>query len=255
MPTHSHASHRGSAFLRPAVAGALTILAGVALAGPPFAEHAESGLSLVVPTEKASLGTVYHALSRRDRQVYFESDAPLEDIKGQSNQVIGYAVAGPTDNPAALRAGEWHLPVGSMRTGIELRDEHLAGKDWLDAESHPNIVFQLERVGDIKPGKQTEAFSSYTVTLEGDMTVHGTTRRVTIPNTTLVFMPESESTRAIAAGDLLAIRTRFDVVLSEYGVSHPVIGSKVAESVTIDLALYSSTVAPEKQPKKEVGAS
>ncbi len=248
-------SYRRSAYLRPAIAGFLAVCAGVALAGPPFAEHAASGLSLVVPTEKASLGTVYHALSRRDRQVYFESDAPLEDIKGQSNQVIGFAIAGPADSPAALRAGEWHLPVRSMRTGIELRDEHLAGKDWLDAESHPNIVFQIERVRDIKPGKQTDAFSSYTVTLEGDMALHGTTRRVTIPSTTLVFMPESESTRSIAAGDLLAIRTKFEVILSEYGVSHPVIGSKVAETVTIDLALYSSTVAPEKQPKKEEGAS
>ncbi len=224
---------------------AVTFLAVVAIAGPPFAGRAPSGKSLIVPREAQSKGTVYYALPGRDPQVYFESDAPLEDIKGQSKQSIGYAVA--TQSGSALVAGEWHVPVESLKTGIDLRDEHLASSDWLNAEEFPNVVFQLKSVRDAKSLKQTSAFSTYSVTLVGDMTVHGVTKEMTIPNTSVTFMRESEKTRARAAGDLLAIRTKYTITLSDFDISHSVIGNKVANTIEVDTRLIMSTVPPEKQ--------
>ena len=223
------------------------VFGSAALAAPPFAEHARSGKSLVVPAEHASKGTVYYALPGRDRQVYFESDAPLEKIKGQSNQVLGYAVAGPDGDPARLAAGEWHLPVASMRTGIAMRDEHLAGKDWLNAAEFPNIVFQVTSVKNVKVLKISEASQTYTVTLVGDMTIHGVTQKMTIPNTTIAFIKGTDRTVKVAKGDLMAIRVKYDVTLKDFGVSHSVIGDKVAQTVQIDTVLYTSTVPPEKQ--------
>lgn len=247
-----------------AAALATTVLIGAAVAGgslepgsparhehgPPFAQPNKSGKSLIVPVERASEGRVYHAVTGRDRQIYFESDAPLEDITGQSNKVIGFAISGPDSDPAALRGGEWHLPVASLRTGIDLRDEHLRGKDWLDAAGHPNIVFQLERVDDIQRVKQTSAFSKYSATFVGDMTIHGVTRQVSLPDAVVILMPESDRTRKTALGDLMAIRVEHDVTLSDYGVSHPVIGDKVANNVRIKTQLYLSTVPPEDQPER-----
>ena len=221
-------------------AGAL-IVAGAAfqasalVAGPPFAKATEDGKHLIVPAEQASLGTVYHALTGKDRQIFFESDAPLEDIKGQSNRVIGYAVAG-TDG--SLVAGEWHLPVESIRTGIELRDEHLAGKDWLDAKAHPNIIFQLDHTEDVVLKKETEAYRTYSVTLVGEFTIHGVTRPITIHNASVTYLNASERTRTIADGDLLAIRAKYSVHLSDYDVSHPVLGKKVADEIKINTVLY-----------------
>lgn len=214
-------------------------------AGPAFAARGPDGKALVVPAEQRSKGTVYYALTGRDRQVYIESNAPLENIKGQSNDVIGYAVA-PESSRGSLAAGEWQLPVTSIQTGIDLRDEHLAGKDWLDAKSHPYVVFQLEEIEDLSEVKRTDAFASYVGTLVGQLTLHGVTRSIRIPGTTLTFLKESDSTREVAKGDLLSIRSRFTVTLKDYDVSHPVIGDKVANEVEIDVALYLSTNPPNE---------
>lgn len=233
------------AVLGAALVAALTLTAAAA---PPFAKANTSGDSLAVPADQASKGTVYYALPGRDRQVYFETNAPLENIKGQSNRVIGYVVAGDGSSPARLQGGEWHLPIKSMRTGIAMRDKHMAGKDWLDAEASPDIVFQIDKVQDITPGKASSSFASYKVTLVGDMTLHGVTRPMSIP-ATLTFLQASDKTARVASGDLLAIKAKYTVKLSDFGVSHPVIGKKVADTIELNTVLYMSTIPPERQPK------
>ena len=229
------------------IAAASLVASGVFAAQPtvPVAPRSADGQTLVIPEAQRSLGTVYYALTNKDRQVFFESNAPLEKIKGQSNKVIGYAVVSPGSS-GMIVAGEWHLPVDSMKTGIKLRDHHLTTKDWLDAEGSPEVVFQLRRGENGKEVKKTAAFSSSTATLVGELTLHGVTRTVSIPKSTITMMAESDATRKVAGGDLLAIRSKFAVKLSDYGVSHPVIGKKVANEVSLDVSLYMSTTAPKK---------
>src|SRR6056297_2462300 len=149
----------------------------------PIAQRTPDGKTLVVPKEDRAKGTVYYTITGRDRQIYFESNAPLEDIKGQSNAVIGYAVLSQS-NAGTLVAGQWHLPVDSMRTGIELRDEHLAGTDWLDAKSHPNIIVQVREMRGVRETKKTESFTTYKATMVADVTIHGVTRTMAIEDTT-----------------------------------------------------------------------
>ena len=212
----------------------------------PVAKATRDGKTLVAPEDLQAKGTVYYAITDKDRQIYFESNAPLENIKGQSNDVIGYAVLSP-NHPGTLVAGEWHLPVESMKTGIELRDEHLAGKDWLDAASHPNIIVQVRELKDVTETKRSAAFTAYTGTVVADLTLHGVTRTIEIPKSTVTLMPESDATRRVAKGDLMAIRSKFTVTLADYEVSHPVIGEKVAKDVEIDVSLFLSTLQPERQ--------
>lgn len=228
-----------------------TVIDAVAMSEAPFVKAAPGGKSLVLHESHRNKGTVYHALSERDRQIYFVSEAPLEKIKGQSNKVIGYVVAGPSGSPASLVGGEWHLPVKSMKTGIRKRDQHLTEKNWLDAESFPNIVFQLSKVEEVSLEKASDAFATYAATLIGEMTVHGVTQPITMPNARITLMPASDATAAIAAGDLLAIRVKFSITLSSFDVENRVIGNKVAENIEIDTKLYMSTVKPEDQPTKE----
>jgi len=227
------------------IASAAVALLVVAQPELPVAEPTHDGATLVVPDGHKSKGTVYYALTDRDRQIYFESDAPLENIKGQSNEVIGYAVLS-SNRPGTIVAGEWHLPVASMRTGIELRDEHLAGEDWLDAESHPDIIVQVRRMEQVRESKRSDAFTTYTGTMVIDLTMHGVTRKVEIPGATATLMSESDATRRVAKGDLMAIRCKFSVALADYGVSHPVIGEKVAKEVAIDVSLFLSTLPPQQ---------
>ncbi len=212
------------------------------------ADRADSGASLVVPADHAEAGTVYHVQPGKDAQVTFTSDAPLEHIKGVSNQVVGYAVAGPEGRPAALAHGEFLLPIASLDTGIPLRDEHLQGERWLNAASYPDIHFSITDTKDDELAKSGDGFNTYTVTLVGDMTIKGVTREIEVP-ARLTFMDESERTRSRARGDLMALRCEYDITLSDFGVNGGG-GGKVAETVTLDQALFFSTIRAEDQRRR-----
>lgn len=256
-----------------AIAGTLAVASQPTI---PVSPVTQDGRTLVVPQGHKAKGTLYYAITDKDRQIYFESNAPLENIKGQSNDVIGYAAVSPEirssvdadaisreqkrleqegrSKAEALRTsavdfveGEFHLPIASMKTGIELRDEHLAGKGWLDAASHPDVIVQIIGVSSLSTTRETERFMSMSVTLVADVTIHGITQTIEIPDTTVSVMPESEATRKVARGDLMAIRSKFTVTLADYEVSNPVIGEKVAKDVQIDVSLFLSTLPPERQ--------
>lgn len=193
------------------------------------------------------MGKVYYVLPGKDGQIVFTSDAPFEHIKGTSSRVIGYAVA-PSDGPAgALKAGEFVLPVASLDTGIPMRDEHLQSERWMNATSHPDIVFVLKSVESPKVAKEEQGFTTWDVTLVGDLSMHGVTKSMSIP-ARITSMPESEKTKARAPGDLMAIRCEYAVKLSDFGVAvdDPAMQSgKVSDEIVIDQFLLLSTVSPE----------
>jgi polyisoprenoid-binding protein YceI len=228
---------------------AVTGLALSALAGDPPAEKSTSGKSLVVPEAAAKKGTVYYCLPEHGRQIHFVSDAPMEKIQGQSDKVIGYCIAGK-DSAAALQGGEWHLPVKSLRTGRGQMEQHLASKQWLDAESFPEIVFALKSVKDLKTD---EGKRSWTGTLEGEMTVHGVTKPITINDATIAMVPASDDAAKGVKGDLMAIRAKYPIKLSDYGVKNQNIGTKVSDELKLETSLYMSTVKPEDQPATSTG--
>lgn len=202
-----------------------------------------------VPSELASKGTVYHTISGRQAQVTFTSDAPLQNIVGKSNAVVGYAIAGPTDSPAALAGGRWLLPVSSLATGIPLRDEHLAGDHWLDAAKHPVIDFTLEKTEGIQPVKSGADFSTFTATLVGTMEIHGVKKPIRVEKAKLSFLKASEKTATIAPGDLVFIQCSYEVKLSDFGVQNSDVPGKVSDTIRLDQMLRLSTVAVE--PGKE----
>lgn len=234
-------------FLRPALlaAGALA-LAGV-LTPSALGEKAarsEKGATLIVPEAHASRGTVYHVLKGKDAQVTFTSDAPLEHIKGTSSQVIGYAVVSKEEGAPSIAAGQFHLPVASLDTGIKMRNEHLQGEKWINATANPDIVFDLKESRDAKLAKETPDAKTYDVTLVGDMTVKGVTRPMEIP-ARITLLPASDKTKARAPGDLMGLRAKYAIRLSDFGVGDGTNGSKVADDLEIDTALFFSTVNPE----------
>lgn len=187
--------------------------------------------------EPPSGGKIFEVIEGRDRQIYFESNAPLEDIKGQSNAVSGHAVV---DGNGAVIGGEWWVPVASLKTGIALRDEHLHGGDWLDAENFPHIKVRLIEVASWKEVATSDSFTKYEADFRGEVDIHGQTQPIRA-TATVIVLPESERTKKIAAGDLMALQAGFSVALADFGISHPVIGEKVANQVDIDVSLYHSS--------------
>ena len=177
--------------------------------------------------------------------VTFKSTAPLEDIVGVSNQVSGKLFFDPA-KPEAGGSGMLSVPVASLGTGIPLRDEHLASAAWLDAGGSPNITFNIVEVKNVKPLKVTAEAKTFDVVAVGDFSLKGKSKRISVP-ARITWLKESEATKKRQPGDLLAARATFDVNLADFGVTGPagmdVIGSKVGETVSVELSVVGSSAA------------
>jgi polyisoprenoid-binding protein YceI len=239
------------AVLATSLAAFLTLSA----AAEPPSDAAARVAEPAVPAELAAKGTVYHTISGRQAQVTFTSDAPLQNIVGKSNAVVGYAVAGPKDSPAALAGGRWLLPVKSLATGIPLRDEHLAGDHWLDAAKHPVIEFTLEKAENIETVKTGADFSTFTATLVGTMELHGVKKPMRVEKAKLSFLKASEKTASIAPGDLVFIQCGYEVKLSDFGVQNSDVPGKVSDTIRLDQMLRLSTVSVDPGKEKVSGES
>ncbi|MBD3257281.1 hypothetical protein GF377_02520 [candidate division GN15 bacterium] len=189
--------------------------------------------------------TVFHVDDPMKRNsVTFKSTAPLEDIVGTSNQITGYLSFNPFQ-PKKGGHGKLIVPVTSLNTGIPLRDEHLAGADWLNAERNGDIVFEITDVEDIGVVTSSSGAKTFDVTAVGDFSLNGVTKRLSVP-ARVTWLKESENTQSRLPGDLLAVRASFDVTLADYGITGPkgmdLIGNKVGQSVEVVLSLVGSSV-------------
>lgn len=216
---------------------------------PTKSPRTSDGTRLVVPEQHRQLGRVYTVITTGEPQIRITSDAPLETINARSAGVVGYAIVGPPplsiEEPRKILAGEFHLAVESIETGIRLRDEHLREKGWLDATNHPDIFFHFDRLKDPKvvqkPRNPATDPTTIEATLLGTITLRGVSRPIEIDGARFTFLPESEATRRVAPGDLLAIRCRYAIRMTDFGVRQSIIGSTVAESIVLDQVLYLST--------------
>lgn len=205
-----------------------------------------------VNPEFAKVGTVFYVNDQRNRDwVTFKSYAPLEDIVGTSTEIYGYLVFDPA-NPTSGGRGEISVPVASIETGIPMRDGHMQGAAWLDAENYPELTLTITNVKDVEEVKSSDAYQTYDVVLVGDFTIKGNSRTMEIPGR-VTYLKESEETQRKMPGDLLAARASFDLTLADFDVTGPegagLIGSKVGEKVTIDVSLMGTTVKPQKKEK------
>ena len=167
-------------------------------------------------------------------QATFFSTTPLEDITGISNTVKGKVTFNVSD--IKTLKGTISIPVASLDTGIELRNHHLISDNWMDAESYPEITFEIKTVNDVK----VEAENKLSAKVTGNFTVHGVTKQV-VADATMTYLVESEQTKQRAAGDLLAVQAKFNVILSDYDIENMIIGQKVAEDIEISINMVGSS--------------
>jgi len=157
----------------------------------------------------------------------FFSHAPFEDITGLSNDVSGWVSFDIQDVKNTL-SGEVIIRTASIKTGIENRDEHLRTSEWLNAEVHPNITFVIKGVESIN----SDVSNKLRLTVLGNFTVRGVTRQV-FSDVTMEYLEESELTKIRMPGDLLGVKAKFNIKLSDYGIRHMLIGKRVSEDVEI----------------------
>lgn len=168
-------------------------------------------------------------------QFTWNSDAPLEKIKGTAEGVTGSFTIDP-QNPSNIK-GTLSAKVSTMKTGNSTRDKHLQGSDWLDASKYPTISFTISSVSGVKT-----TGNKMTGTANGSFTMHGVTKTMAVPFT-LTYLDESSETKKRATGDLVMIEANFNVSLADFKVKgkEGVVGSKVGETIKVTAKLFGST--------------
>lgn len=92
----------------------------------------------------------------------------ISKVRGSFTEVSG-AIAIAED--VLQSSVEVHIRAASIDTGQADRDNHLRSADFLDVETHPELVFRSRRVTDLDGSR---------FALVGDLTIRGVTREVTL---------------------------------------------------------------------------
>lgn len=156
-------------------------------------------------------------------QARWVSEAPVEKIVGTADGTGALTV--DLADPSTIR-GTITMPVASMKSGNDQRDDHLKGSDWLEADKHPTIDFAIGSVKVVE-GPKGDAVKEAKVEVTGKFTLHGVTTDLTAP-ATLKWK-----------GDKVKIETAFVVKLADYKVAgkQGVVGEKVGETIDVSVVL------------------
>ncbi len=168
-------------------------------------------------------------------QATFESNAPLEDIVGVSNDLNAVAMINPTDLSHAM--GKVSVNLNVLKSGIDLRDEHIRSEMWLNTAKFPNAEFKLKSIS----GASSLADSKPTsVKLHGTFTVHGVSKDV-VANAKLTYFKESAKTKGKMAGNLLKVKANFEIKLGDYGVMIPkMVVGKLDQNIKVSVAFIAT---------------
>lgn len=142
------------------------VILGIVLALGPAASGAETP------------ATVSYGIDPARSRIGFEMAATLHTVRGKTTAISGefFLPVVPPPSPVPI-SGRITIASRTLDTGNASRDKRMRSES-LDVETHPAIVFVPSRVtGDdvsLAPG------SRFKCSLEGDLTIRGVTRAVTI---------------------------------------------------------------------------
>lgn len=200
--------------------GALTLLGATSLGASSIGASAAAAQARTFTTTSGS-------------RVQFVSDAPLERTTGTSSTVNGSISLDPTNLSTAT--GRITVPITSLHTGSDLRDEHLHSSTWLDAPAHPDAVLEITSVDGATSLTPNQVVR---VTLHGTFSIHGRTHDVSIP-AQVRYIPASDELRGQGiTGDLVRAQAQFTVMLPDYDVSvGPLVRLKVSDTITVNVTI------------------
>lgn len=160
-------------------------------------------------------------------QLKFDSTAPAEKIVGVIKDVAGNVTINLED--VSKTSGKISFPVKAMNTGNDLRDRHMAGEEWLNAEKNPNITFTVNSL----EGAEVKNDGDKVVvvgTAVGTVNVNG----VDAPSKAKVTITMLKSKKIVKVEPVLSVKLADHKVSGKKGS----IGSKVGETITVNGALY-----------------
>lgn len=117
----------------------------------------------------STFGMVYLQLAERKIESDYSMKFDTRSTDGTFSGLDGVVVFSPEDLGNAVI--DVSVDVKTIDTGMKKKDEHARSADWLDAENYPKITF--------KSTSFTKSENGYLVS--GSLTLHGTTKQVSIP--------------------------------------------------------------------------
>ncbi len=112
-------------------------------------------------------------------------------------------------------------PLSSLDTHNEDRDAHLKSPDWFNAPTHPNVRFVGENPSDNGDG---------TMTMEGELTLNGQTKPVTI-------MIQNLKAGTTPRGERMGLGATFKIKRTEFGVNTMVGDDGIGDEITLHVGL------------------
>jgi polyisoprenoid-binding protein YceI len=139
--------------------------------------------------------------------------AGISTVRGCFDEIEGTIVTAADPRDSSVTAV---IRAASINTRNPRRDKHLRTDDFLASEQHPALTFTSTAV----------RADGGTLVVEGDLTVRGVTKPVTLP---------------LEVTDFGAGRVRFTTSTglnrTEYGVTGGASGAVIGKDITIDLAI------------------
>lgn len=168
--------------------------------------------------------------------VVFKTDAPLEAINGSASGVSGTVSFDPA-NPGAT-TGRIVVDAKTMTVPNKMMNEHMLGDQWLNANKHTEISFEVKKLANVKTTGDTT-----TANATGTFSLKGVTKEITVP-VKLTYLKDKLGARMPnMKGDLLVVRSNFQVKRSDYDINPKAPADKVADEIDISLSLAGFSLA------------
>ncbi len=186
---------------------------------------------LAAPSLHVRAGETYQIDSARSI-VSFSVHQFLGTTKGRFGEVVGRLEVDREHPENSTVAAQ--IKIKSLATGIRKRDDHLIGPEFFDVAKYPEIAFKSRRV------RQTGPQSGE---IEGDLTMHGVKRPVTLRVALITLAGQGESpavtrTRwAVTTAPLS--RSAFHLAFSRTAEAL----SGISQEVKVDLEIEATSVS------------
>lgn len=180
------------------------------------------GLVAALPAASPAVADEYRADPVHSTLVFKIGHLNISSIYGRFNGLSG-TIAYDPDNPAKNRV-EMSVPAANVDTNNPDRDAHLKSPDFFDADKHPGIRFKSVSFTPKGDGVYN---------VSGDLTLHGTTRRIT------VAVKRTGMGKDPWGGTRIGFETDFSIRRSDYGMTTmlDLVGDRVDLHMAVEAVL------------------
>lgn len=198
------------------------------------------------PDEKAHFEI--DAKSKRN-VIKFESKAPKETIEGKVTKITGTLDFNPRKMDAI--EGKFTIDWKDVDTGNKMRNDHMMSAPWVDAKSHPQIVFTVTGIENLSA--KDKPIKSIKADLVGKMAINGKEKEMKIPVTLAYLETAGTPKKGEAPHEGLGIRAgKFKLALADFDIKGKGIGDKVAAELDFSTASMMLVGPEHKEEKKAV---